>query len=371
MKRKDFLKKAIIGTGAAVTAAVGISGCKIEEDLSESGNRSNEKFRWRLVSVWPKNFPVFGEADNLLAQWVDTMSAGRLKIQVYAKGELVPAFETFDTVSRGTADLGSSCAYYWLGKVPAAAFFAAAPFGMNAQQMASWLLAGGGLELWREVYAPFNLVPFLAGNSGVQMGGWFNKEINSVEDLKGLKMRIPGLAGKALEKAGGAALTVPGGEIYTNLERGVIDATEWVGPYHDYKMGFAKVAKYYYTPGWHEPGTQLEFIANKDAYEALPPDLKEILFTATMRVQSWMLAQFDARNGEFLEKLIAEGTELRTFPRPVLEALKKNTQEAIEELIGSDPVAKKVADHYYAFKKRIAAWTDITEKAYYNKIQEI
>ena len=277
----------------------------------------------------------------------------------------------FDAVQDGTADIGSGCAYYWIGKAPASAFFATSPFGMNAQQHQAWLIAGGGLELWKEIYAEFNLLPMVSGSTGVQMGGWFNKEINSVDDLRGLKMRIPGIGGKALEKAGGAAMNVPGGEIYTNLERGVIDATEWVGPYHDYKMGFPKVAKYYYTPGWHEPGTQLEFFINTGAYNELPGDLQEILHSAAARVQSWMLAELDVKNAEYLEIIKSGETEIRTFSRDVMAELKNYTLESIEELVSKDEGARKVADSYYAFKDKLKAWTDLTEKVYYNTIQEI
>ncbi|NNE15733.1 MAG: TRAP transporter substrate-binding protein DctP, partial [Saprospiraceae bacterium] len=347
MKRKSFIKSSVkLGLGLVAATSV-ISSCKEQEpekEIEAVNINFSKNYKWRMASCWPKNFPVFGEGDLLFIDYIKRMSGNRLDIKLFAKGELVPAMETFDTVQDGTADIGSAVSYYWLGKSPAAAFFSTAPFGMNAQQHQSWLIAGGGYELWKEVYEPFGLIPFISGSTGVQMGGWFNKEINSVDDLKGLKMRIPGIAGKALEKAGGAAMNVPGGEIYTNLERGVIDATEWVGPYHDYKMGFAKVAKYYYTPGWHEPGTQLEFFANKKAYNKLPSDLQEIIVAAATKVQSWMLAEFDAKNGVYLEKLIEEGTELKQFPDEVLKTLKRYTDESIQEMIGDDPIAKKVAD---------------------------
>lgn len=375
MKRNEFLKKGLMGAAGLATAAA-LTACGDDPDNvgADAGAKtvSTQTFKWRMTTVWGKNFPVFGEAANLLSQWVDTMSNGRLKIKVFGSGELVPGLESFDTTSAGTTEMGAGASYYWQGKTPAAAFFAAVPFGMNGQQLQSWLIGGKaeGYELWKEVYAPFNLVPFLAGNTGVQMGGWFNKEINTVADLKGLKMRIPGLAGKALEKAGGASINVAPGELYTNLERGVIDATEWVGPYHDYKLGLNKVAKYYYTPGWHEPGTQLEFFANKDAHDKLPADLKEILYTATLRVQAWVLAEFDAQNGEYLGKMKAEGTVVKEFPKPVLDALRGYTDQAIEELIGSDPVAKKVYKSYNDFRKKARAWSDITERAYYEKIEK-
>ena len=373
MDRKDFIKKGLL-SGAAIAAGGSVfSSCQlpVEEVKTSNHVNFNKNYKWRMVSVWPKNFPVFGEGDNLFVDLVKRMSGGRLDIKLFAKGELVPALETFDTVQDGTADIGSGCAYYWIGKTPASAFFSTSPFGMNAQQHQAWLIAGGGLDLWKEIYAEFNLLPMVSGSTGVQMGGWFNKEINAVSDLRGLKMRIPGIGARALEKAGGAAMNVPGGEIYTNLERGVIDATEWVGPYHDYKMGFAKVAKYYYTPGWHEPGTQLEFFINTGAYNDLPGDLQEILHSAAARVQSWMLAELDVKNAEYLGKIIEEGVELRTFPIEVLKTLKRYTDESVQELIEKDGHAQRVAESYYAFQKKLKSWTDITEKVFYNTIQEI
>jgi len=379
MKRKEFLKKGVLGAVAGATSLGLVSSCQSEgsSTAAKGGDapniNSNKTFNWRMTTVWGKNFPVFGEAANKLSEWVETMSNGRFKIKIFGSGELAPGLEAFDTTSSGTTEMGSGASYYWQGKTPAAAFFAAVPFGMNGQQLLSWMIGGKqeGYNLWKEVYKPFNLIPFLAGNTGVQMGGWFNKEINTVDDLKSLKMRIPGLAGKALEKAGGAAINVAPGELYTNLERGVIDATEWVGPYHDYKLGLNKVAKYYYTPGWHEPGTQLEFFANAEAHAELPKDLQEILWTATLRVQAWVLAEFDAQNGDYLDKLISEGTEVKEFPLPVLKALKGYTEEAINELIGSDALANKVYKSYNAFRKKADKWSQITEQAYYNKILKV
>ncbi len=376
MKRNEFLKKGLVASAAGVVGISTLSSCTTE---SESGAKatpailSKKKYNWRMTTVWGKNFPVFGEAANLLSEWVAQMSNGRLNIKIYGSGELVPGLEAFDTTSSGTTEMGAGAAYYWQGKAPAAAFFAAVPFGMNAQQAQSWMIGGDaeGYNLWKEVYAPFNLVPFLAGNTGVQMGGWFNKEINSIRDLKGLKMRIPGLAGKVLEKAGGSAINVAPGELYTNLERGVIDATEWVGPYHDYKLGLNKVAKYYYAPGWHEPGTQLEFFANKAAYDKLPKDLQEILYTASLRVQAWVLAEFDNKNGDYLQKIKDEGAILKKFPDPVLKVLKSYTNQVVDELVGDDPMAKKVYASYNAFKGKITRWSDLTEKVYYNQIQKV
>ncbi len=376
MKRKDFIKKSIIGL---TTIPIVANSCvpAPSEDISSTTSStapniiSGKKYKWKMVTTWPPNFPVLGVGATKFADWVKEMSAGRIDIKVYGGGELVPPLETFGAVSGGVAEMGSSCAYYWAGKTPAAQFFAAVPFGMNAQQLTSWMLSGGAYEKWKNLYANFNLVPFLAGNTGVQMGGWFNKEINSVEDLKGLKMRIPGIAGKVLEKAGGAAVLVAGGEIYTSLERGVIDATEWLHPFHDSKMGFHKISKYYYTPGWHEPGTQLELIINKKIYDSLPKDLQAILWAGSMNLHTWLLAEFDAQNRIYYQQLLQEdGIQIKTFPDDVLQTLKQYTEEAVEELIGDDAFSREVYDSYRKFQKEINAWSSMSEKAYYNKIMK-
>jgi len=330
----------------------------------------SQTYHWRMVTTWPPNFPVLGEAAQFLVNDIETMSGGRIKVKVFGGGELVPPLEAFDAVSQGTADLGSGVSYYWAGKSPAAQFFAAVPFGMNTQQMNSWMTVGGGYELWCEVYEPFNLVPFMGGNTGMQMGGWFNREINSLEDLKGLKMRIPGLGGKVLEKAGGAAVLVPGSEVYTSLETGVIDAAEWIGPYHDYRMGFYKITDYYYTPGWHEPSAQLEFFANKTALESLPEDLREIVKNATHKAQTWVLSEFDKQNAITMKKLVNEhNVQVRSFPQPVLDQLKVYTKEAIKETIGDDPLANKVYNAYKEYQQSSSEWLKNTEELYYERIK--
>ena len=262
-----------------LTSIVFIASCNPATDNNSSSEPTTpaKTFHWKMVTTWPPNFPVFQEGVMQFANDIETISDGRLQIQVYAGGELVPALQTFDAVSQGTVQMGHGAAYYWAGKVPAAQFMSTVPFGMTAKGMNAWLYSGGGLELWREIYKPFNIIPFPAGNSGVQMGGWFKKKITTVADLKGLKMRIPGLGGKVLAKAGGTPILLAGGEVYTALERGAIDATEWVGPYHDQRLGLYQAAQYYYYPGWHEPGTTLELIVNTQAWKSLPTDLQRIV----------------------------------------------------------------------------------------------
>ncbi len=367
--RRRFLKQAAVAGSALMLGGVAACGKSQNEGGEAPAVISQKKFRWKMVTTWPPHFPVLGEGVDLFARWVEELSGGQLTIHVYGGGELVPALEVFETVSQGIVQLGHGASYYWAGKVPAAQFFSSVPFGMNGQQMNAWLYRGGGLDLWRKVYLPFNVIPFPGGNTGVQMGGWFNKEINSIDDFKGLKMRIPGLGGKVIAKAGGSAILSPGGEIYTNLERGVIDATEWIGPYHDYLMGFHRIARYYYYPGWHEPGSVLELIVNKSAFEQLPAHLKAIIETAAFRLNLWILSEFEAQNAIYLQKIKDEGkVDIRPFPAEVLTTLRQYANEVIEELITRDPLSKEVFQAFQAFKKQIGGWADISEKMYYDAI---
>ncbi|MGF1534670.1 MAG: TRAP transporter substrate-binding protein [Bernardetiaceae bacterium] len=370
--RRDFLQKAaaastILASGSLMTVACGNAQ---DEKKEAAPGMSNETFTWSIATTWPPNFPVLGEGVVRFAKNVERMSSGRLKIKVYGAGERIPALELFDAVSNGAIEMGHGAPYYWAGKMPACQFFAAIPFGMNAQQMKAWIKNGGGLELWQDLYAKFGVVPFLGGNTGVQMGGWFNKEINTIDDLRGIKMRIPGLGGKVLTKAGGSAVTVAGGEIYTNLERGVIDATEWIGPYHDYNMGFHKIAKYYYYPGWHEPGTMLEFIVNKAKFDALPDDLKAIVEAATAEADTWMFGEFEVKNNRYLQKLVEEeGVQLKRFPEAVMRRLRELSEEVYQEVTAADPDSQKVYAAYTEFRQQAVAWSKITEIPFYEQIQ--
>ena len=254
-----------------------------------------------MVTSWPKNFPGLGAGAETLARYIIKLSGGSLEVKVFGANELVPPLGVFDFVSSGGAEMGHSGAYYWKGKTEAAQFFSSVPFGMTAQEMNSWLYYGDGIKLWEEVYENFNLIPRPAGNTGVQMGGWFNKEINTTNDLKGLKMRIPGLGGEVLARAGGTPFTLAGAEIFTSLQTGVIDATEWVGPYNDRAFGLHKAAKYYYYPGWHEPGPSLECIINKDAYNSLSDQHKSIIDIACKAANVDMISDYMAKNYQALE----------------------------------------------------------------------
>lgn len=369
LNRRDFLKNASSATLAGGSAL--LLGCSSQPQQQAAGEapavHTRKTYEWKMVTTWPPHFPVMGEGAELIAQWIGEMSEGRMKIQVYGGGELVPAFESFEAVWQGAAEMSHGVSYYWTGKCPAAPFFSAVPFGMNAQQMNAWLYCGGGLALWEEAYAPFNLIPMPGGNTGVQMGGWFNKEINSVADVKGLKMRIPGLGGKVIDKAGGNGLSTPGSEIYTNLERGVIDATEWVGPYHDYLLGLHKIAKYYYYPGWHEPGPVLELAVNKTAFENLPKDLQTIIRAAAARANTWMLSEFEAKNNIYLQKLLhEEHVAIKKFPDDVLNAFRQFSAEVIAEITAQDALSKKVYESFEQFRKQMTSWAEISEKVYYS-----
>jgi TRAP-type mannitol/chloroaromatic compound transport system substrate-binding protein len=322
---------------------------------------------WKLVTTWPKNFPGLGLGPENFARIVNEMSGGRLTVHVYGSGEVVPAFGVFDAVSQGVAEMGHGASYYWTGKIPASVYFSAIPFGFTAQEINAWLHYGGGLELWQEIYAPFNLIPMAGGNSGVQMGGWFNKEILSVEDLKGLKMRMPGLGGEVLNRAGATAVTLPGSELYTSLQTGVIDATEWVGPYNDLALGLHEVARYYYYPGWHETGSNLEFIINKTAFDALPEDLQAIVTTAARAINQDMLDEFTARNNAALQNLIDNhGVQLRKFPDDVIVRLHQSSDEALQDLADSDPTAARVYASYKTFLDNVTRYHHISEQAYIN-----
>ena len=324
-------------------------------------------FEWKLVTTWPKNLPALGTAPERLAENVEAMSAGRLKIDVYAAGELVPAFEVFDAVSQGTAEMGHGAAYYWRGKMPMVPVFATVPFGMNAQETNGWLHHGGGLELWRELYAPFGVVPFAGGNTGTQMAGWFNKEISSIADIDGLKMRIPGFGGEIFQRAGGAAVALPGSEIFTSLQTGVIDATEWVGPYNDIAFGLQEIAEFYYYPGWHEPNATLEAIVNAEALASLPEDLQAILETACRASNQDMLDEFTARNAAALKTLVEDhGVKLRRLPDDVLARFAELAIGVLEEAAGDDALNRRILASYQSFLADVRGYHAISEQAFVN-----
>ena len=358
------MKKLLVTTFLSVT----LISCTNEQVSVEEGScfsNGTSTYQWTMVTTWPKNFPGLGLAPENFSKYIEEMTCGRMKIKVYGAGEFVPAMGVFDAVSQGNVQLGHGASYYWTGKVKSSQFFTAVPFGLTAQEMNGWLHYGGGLELWQEAYEPFNLIPLAGGNTGVQMAGWFKKEINSLDDLKGLKMRIPGLAGEIFTRAGAETVTLPGNEIFLSLQQGVVDAAEWVGPYNDLTFGFHQVADYYYYPGWHEPGSTLEIIINKDAYESLPEDLKAIIKYAAKASNQEMLDEYTARNNKALNELIEKhNIELKKIPDTVLVELRRITDEVMEDFIADDVMAQKVYKSYKEFKDQVINYHRISEKAY-------
>ncbi len=362
--RRRFLQ--YLGVGAASCA---VASCN-EDSASiapASDKQKRQVYHWKMVTTWPKNFPGLGTGAEFLAQIINEMSDGRINIKVYGAGEIVPAFEIFDAVTAGTAEMGHGSAYYWKGKNPALQFFSTVPFGMTANEMNAWLYHGGGMELWQKAYQPFGLVPMAAGNTMVQMGGWFNKEINSVEDLQGLKMRIPGLGGEVLRLAGGTPVNVPGGDLFVSLQKGVIDATEWVGPYNDLAFGLHKAARYYYSPGWHEPGTTLECFVNQKAFNALPQDLQAIVRNASRVANQNMMLEYVARNNDALVSLVEEhNVDVRQFPADVIDKLRELSDQVVADVVGNDPAAREIYQSYQEFLAKSKAWYNLSERAYLN-----
>jgi TRAP-type mannitol/chloroaromatic compound transport system substrate-binding protein len=364
MDRRKFVGAAGLAGAAGLISACGNQSA---EQTNCDGSTTEKTFQWKMVTSWPRDFPGLGTGANRLADSIDKMSNGRLKIKVYGGNELVPAFEVFDAVQQGTAEMGHSATYYWKGKAPAAQFFSGLPFGMTAQEFNGWIYYGGGLELWREVYAPHGLVPFLAGNSGAQTGGWFNKEINSIDDLKGLKMRIPGPGGEILRRAGGTPTNIPGAELFTALQTGTIDAAEWIGPYNDLAFGLFRAAKYCYYPGWQEPGSGLECMINQKAWDGLPADLQAIVTTACQAATLDSLSDFTYNNGVSLKALLEDHkVELRAFPDEVLKYLNKISDEVMIEMAGETELMGRIYTSFQDYKKIVSPWTAISNKVLLN-----
>jgi len=354
MKRRDFLKNAAV-TGAAGVSTAGLATPAISQGLRE----------WRMVTTWPKNFPGLGTGAELLAKFIEQGSEGKLRIKVYGGGELVKPFDSLDAVRKGEVEMGHGTPYYWHGKIPAIAFLSAYPFGMTAQEQNAWIQYGGGQQLADEMYSELGCKFFVSGNSGVQMGGWFNKEINDLEAYRGLKMRIPGLGGEVIKAAGGEVINLPGSEILGALETGKIDATEWVGPYNDLAFGLYKKAKYYYYPGWHEPGTALDNFINLSEWEKLPADLKSVVEAANVAVNQLVLSEFVAKNNSSLRTLIKDhGVILKQFPKSVLSGFAGLSEQVVNDLASSDSLSRKVLDNIQNFRSEAVAWTSLSETTF-------
>lgn len=356
-----------IKAGLVLVSAILLTSCGETTCSDDSVAAADAKtYQWKMVTSWPKNFPGLGLTPEKFAQYVNDMSNGRLTVKVYGAGEIVPGLQVFDAVSQGTVQMGHSGAYYWKGKIPAAPIFSAIPFGMTSSEFNAWMSYGGGQELWQELYKPFGIIPMLGGNSGGQFAGWFKKEINSIDDLQGLKMRLPGLGGEVLKRAGGVPVTITGGEIFSALQSGALDASEWVGPYNDLAFGFHQAAEYYYSTIWHEPGTALEFLINEKAFNELPADLQHIVTIAAQAANQSTFDEYNARNNAALNTLVNEHqVKLRTFPDDVIAQLRTLTDEVITEQVEADESFAKVWSSYSEFLGSMREYNQMTMQAYY------
>ncbi len=351
MKRREFFKSATALT-AGTAAATALAMPAIAQ--------SNPKVSWRLASSFPKGLDTIYGGGETLAKYVSEATDGNFTIDVFAAGEIVPPFEVVDAVQADTVEMAHTVGYYFAGKDAAWAALSAIPFSLNARGMSAWYYHGGGIDITNEFFSSYNIVGFPAGNTAAQMGGWFRKEINTLADLQGLKMRI-GFAGAIMTKLGVIPQTLPGGEIYNSLEKGTIDAAEWVGPYDDEKLGFQKVAPYYYYPGWWEGGPTVHALINKDKFNGLPPAYQSLLRTACQATSNDMLAKYDYVNPAALKKLVADGAQLRAFSPEIMEASFKASNEVYAELEASSPAFKTIWTSIKAFRKDHYLWNQVAE----------
>ncbi|OGA32416.1 MAG: ABC transporter substrate-binding protein [Betaproteobacteria bacterium RIFCSPLOWO2_12_FULL_64_23] len=354
MQRRSFLKKAGLGLAAGAVAAPAI----VNAQAPATGLPT---VSWRMAGSWPKSLDTLYGGMEHISKRVAAATGGKFNIKVFAAGEIVGGLQVLDAVQNGTVECGHTAPYYYFGKDPTFAFATSIPFGLNARQQFAWMHFGGGLELMREFYKGYNIIQFPAGNTGAQMGGWFRKEIKTVADLKGLKFRVGGTGGLPLVKLGVVPQQIAGGDIYPSLEKGTIDAAEWVGPYDDEKLGFYKVAKYYYYPGWWEGGPQLDLMVNIKAWEALPKEYQAILEGACAEAYGWMVAKYDALNPPALKRLVANGVKLRPFPNDVMAACYKNTQEVYDGIAEKNANFKKVYEPWKKFRDEQVQWFSIAE----------
>jgi len=355
MERRLFVG----GAGMAGILAAGVSPAV----------HAQAAIRWRLTSSFPKSLDTLFGVNDVFAAKVKAMSGGKFEITTHAPGELVPAFGTVDALQNGTVEAANTAPYYYFGKDETFALGCAIPFGLNSRQMTAWMFEGNGLKLMREFYAGYNIINFPMGNTGAQMGGWFRKEIKSLKDFKGLKFRCGGFAGKVVERIGGVPQNIPGGEIYQALEKGTIDAAEWVGPYDDQKLGFYKVAKNYAYPGWWEGGPQLDLHINTKAWEALSAENKAIVESAAAYAHVDMQAKYDGRNAAALKQLVAGGAKLFPFPKDLMDAAFKEAMALYSEISAKNPKWKKVYDDYSAFRKEANLWFRFTEARFDSYMQ--
>ncbi len=351
MKRRSFITSASVGLAATAVAAPAIA-------------QSQPEIKWRLAASWPKSLDtLFGGAEQL-AKYVAEMTDNKFEIRAFAGGEIVPPLQVLDAVQNNTVELGHTASYYYVGKDPTFTFDTTVPFGLNTRQQNAWMQHGGGAELIREFFKDYNVYPIPAGKTGAQMGGFFNKEIKTVEDLKGLKFRIGGWAGSVLVKLGVVPQVIAGGDLYPALEKGTIDAAEWVGPYDDEKLGLYKVTKFYYYPGWWEGNAQLSLYVNLDKWNSLPKTYQAVLQAASAEARNWMLGKYDTDNVAALRRLVAGGTQLRAFPKPVLEACFKAANELYDETSAKNPKFKKIYEPWKKFRADELQWFQVAEQSF-------
>ena len=339
--------------------------------LAATAEAAQKVYTLRMAQTWPENFPLLGDSPKNMARMAEALSNGRLKITIDSKNKHKAPLGIFDMVRSGQYDMGHSASYYFKGKVPETLYFTSMPFGMTAMEQYAWFYHGGGIELMQKVYNKYNMLSFPGGNTGNQMGGWFRKEINSLNDLKGLKMRIPGFAGEIMAEVGAKPTNIPAGELYTALERNTIDALEWVGPSLDLRMGFHKIAPYYYT-GWHEPGSEMQFLVNKKVWDKLPKDLQQIM-TITMRLAAYdMYTQSYHESAVNWEKMKKDfpGIKVKTFPKEVFSAMQAANKKLLAEAAAKSPIAKEIQASQAAYLKKARAWTKISDQSYVNSFSD-
>jgi TRAP-type mannitol/chloroaromatic compound transport system substrate-binding protein len=361
--RRTFLGRAVLGAAGAAGVA-GAAGACAGPDAGGPAVRTRENVQWRLASSFPRGLDaLYGSADRL-SQKLEQLTEGRFRIRPYAAGELVPALQVLDAAQQGTVQVGHSAGYYYTGKNEALAFDTGVPFGLTSRQQTAWLYEGGGGELMRELYADFGIIPFPAGNTGAQMGGWFKREINTVGDLRGLRMRIPGMGAQVMNRLGVTVQVLGGPEIYPALERGAIDATEWVGPYDDEKLGLHRAARFYYYPGWWEPGPSMSFMVNRQAWDALPVAYQQAFEVAAAYAAQSTQAIYDVQNAPALERLIAGGTQMRRFSDEIMSACATGTTQLLDQQAGRDAGYRRIYDAYRSFREDSFRWFGTAEAAY-------
>lgn len=362
MKRRDLLKGA--AAGATATAVLTLAGCS-EDNKQSSAAVTKSRKEITMVSTWPRDFPGLGTGAQRFAERVTDMSDGHLQVNYFAGGERVKPFDSFDEVASGNAQIYHGAEYYWKGKHPGFAYFTAVPFGLTYTEFNAWIRFGGGQELWDELAGEYGLKGLMCGNTGVQMGGWFRKEINSAADFSGLKMRMPGLGGDVLAKLDASPVSLPGSQIYENLVSGAIDATEWVGPWNDNAMKFYEAAKYYYYPGMHEPGAMLAIGINKDFWDGLSKSEQLLIDAAASMENEVMMSEYTAKNGDALAKLISEqGVQLRRFSDDTYDAFGRAAQEVFDEVVQHSDLARRIHTSFERARESYGAWAKISDQEY-------